>query len=828
MINIPEEVKQLFKQNSVSKNFRVSFPNGEYRDLVNKDFVSESVIFTESIGSTDGLKLGLSEGSTLEFQTYFNENIKNLKIFAEMEIDVSSIVDYSLPEYAEPVVTTMDINTYEASTTLSNKFDYFTIHSHNGESTNYNIIFEAHYDELKSIFFRIIDEPYDDVSFSFKYICENFFPEYADDINTIDVTVMFNYAQGIIPDTYKSDFSYYECINSPLDYKESDDVPYPYVSVPYGYFWVDSCKRDGTDNIRRVIAYQNKWDLSDNSSKYLCLSEDEIAKFRVFHTNKSNSAEYTAKNESITNLISSCLNSVDVLEATFAKHDETVNTSTHHYDQYIFDTDVEGITSLIYVEIVSVRCVFWDDSLYPSGNITIDPAYDPFYSITPQYRSLQELKFDTIDSYSKRVHDAFIDYLTESVYYDRKYPNTSPEDKFSLFGDDRVALANGIDVGNVSKLITQFMYPVINYCPSGEKYTSKDTDHIGGDSFDNTSVSRGLLNDKISDSRDKLVRQKLYIYPYIDDFYSVKQDVDNVRYVNHADLYIPVEIRIREFTKDSNTSETLMDSIKYYDLPVIEDTIEINTIYLGLTSDNLLTLFGDIKLPVTKLDGEYRDRDTVSHTTHYRYSTENEIKNLSNNIINIIQGFSEMRGGFLRKNRVSGRYDIVHIKNTNSGLFPRNDLYPNPQLLPDSQSLIITRNIWRSVWFDDDRINDFNKVYCNFANSENGTVYIEVPITNTNIQFNSAGYQSYDISENYLIKSYGAIDGTWIEDFLEYLAVFLSGINYYPATIEMRGLPYVESGDSISVITRDSGFTTVCLRHRISGIQSLTDNIESR
>lgn len=187
MIIVPDEIKTLFKQDSVRKNFRISFPNGEYSDLVNKDIVSESVTFTESVGSTNGLKFGLCEGATLEFDTFFNHNIRNLKIYAEIEIDISSLDQEFITEYG----TT------------------------------------------------------------------------------------------------------------------SDDVDYTYYSIPYGYFYVDSCKRNAQNNQRRVVAYQNKWDVYNT----------EMMKSETFETLKMRAGVSVNNPYTIDMLKYSCsnLNSVSLI-----------------------------------------------------------------------------------------------------------------------------------------------------------------------------------------------------------------------------------------------------------------------------------------------------------------------------------------------------------------------------------------------------------------------------------------------------------------------------------------------------------------------------------
>lgn len=67
MINVPLEVRKLFENDSVKKNFRCHFIHGEDDDIVNDRIVADSVSFTESLCSRDSLKYGLCEASTIEF-----------------------------------------------------------------------------------------------------------------------------------------------------------------------------------------------------------------------------------------------------------------------------------------------------------------------------------------------------------------------------------------------------------------------------------------------------------------------------------------------------------------------------------------------------------------------------------------------------------------------------------------------------------------------------------------------------------------------------------------------------------------------------------------
>lgn len=93
MLNIPVEIKEKLKTNTATKNFRVTFPNGERADIINDNIVFESVRFTESICSQDKLKFGLCETPVIEFEVFDIENIKNKRIECYYEIYCEDTVE---------------------------------------------------------------------------------------------------------------------------------------------------------------------------------------------------------------------------------------------------------------------------------------------------------------------------------------------------------------------------------------------------------------------------------------------------------------------------------------------------------------------------------------------------------------------------------------------------------------------------------------------------------------------------------------------------------------------------------------------------------------
>lgn len=102
MINTPEVIKNLFLQDGIRKNFRVTFPdNPEIPDIISKNIVQGSIHFTESSCSQEEFKFGLCEASEIEFECYNVGNIKKKKIKCFVEIDLTSLSDSVKEEYGQ-------------------------------------------------------------------------------------------------------------------------------------------------------------------------------------------------------------------------------------------------------------------------------------------------------------------------------------------------------------------------------------------------------------------------------------------------------------------------------------------------------------------------------------------------------------------------------------------------------------------------------------------------------------------------------------------------------------------------------------------------------
>lgn len=101
MLNVPEQVLNALKSDSVRKSFKVHFPNDEHEDITNENVVSESVSFTESIFSGDELKFGACESPYIEFETFGVGNLKGAKIECSIGVEYTDVSEEESHEATE-------------------------------------------------------------------------------------------------------------------------------------------------------------------------------------------------------------------------------------------------------------------------------------------------------------------------------------------------------------------------------------------------------------------------------------------------------------------------------------------------------------------------------------------------------------------------------------------------------------------------------------------------------------------------------------------------------------------------------------------------------
>lgn len=283
-----------------------------------------------------------------------------------------------------------------------------------------------------------------------------------------------------------------------------------------------------------------------------------------------------------------------------------------------------------------------------------------------------------------------------------------------------------------------------------------------------------------------------YIYPYVN--YAFDFDCDeNMEWIYLPSIYIPVSANFSIITSNDDGSH----QTAVYETYVIKE--EIPKLYEVDTSD---------KFSIEYLPREIgQDIDAKS----------------------ILEGYTELIGEFGKSGR-NGEFGFLKIY-PDFGLYPSDDLYPDDDLYPAGAAAdIIEKSDCKigSPWYDDSYTKPYDRVSVTYTDTDGNSKYAYKNIADTEADdYNPGDYQTYSLSDNYLIKNC-TFTAEQITQILATVAENIEYVQYLPADIDSRGLPWIEAGDVVSVVTDDGGFETIVLQRTLSGIQALTDNFESR
>lgn len=217
-----------------------------------------------------------------------------------------------------------------------------------------------------------------------------------------------------------------------------------------------------------------------------------------------------------------------------------------------------------------------------------------------------------------------------------------------------------------------------------------------------------------------------------------------------------------------------------------------------------------------------------SRLLYYNYLTK-EIFECDSTITgrDVVHSILELTGCFFRMSRDNGRPQFVYC--VKSGLYPAENLYPADDLFPRmGTSETVPKNKYLSVEYADYEVTRFGKIQIMKKQTSNET--------DSNVQWqyvgdNDAGLNTYIIDDNifYCNKDmvYDTEHMTELNDTLAIMYNNISNMNYTPNVTQAIGLPWVECGDRMGLLTTDGGFETFIYRRKLKGIQTLFDTYES-
>lgn len=191
----------------------------------------------------------------------------------------------------------------------------------------------------------------------------------------------------------------------------------------------------------------------------------------------------------------------------------------------------------------------------------------------------------------------------------------------------------------------------------------------------------------------------------------------------------------------------------------------------------------------------------------------------------VIHSVLEVCGCFFRLNRETGKPEFVYC--TKGGLYPRNDLYPADDLYPRAGTdSVLPNGRYMSVLQDNYQVLDYGRIQIvrdtdsNEAKSICEWEYKGSDSLNTYLIDDNVFYCNKDLKYEYGSMPYvsGLLENMWLN---------ISNMGYVPNITEALGMPWIECGDRVGVLTYMGGFETFIFRRTMKGIQLLIDTFES-
>ena len=191
----------------------------------------------------------------------------------------------------------------------------------------------------------------------------------------------------------------------------------------------------------------------------------------------------------------------------------------------------------------------------------------------------------------------------------------------------------------------------------------------------------------------------------------------------------------------------------------------------------------------------------------------------------VIHSVLEVCGCFFRLNRETGKPEFVYC--TKGGLYPRNDLYPDDDLYPRAGTdSLLPNGRYMSVLQDNYQVLDYGRIQIvrdtdsNEAKSICEWEFKGSDSLNTYLIDDNVFYCNKDLKYEYDSMPYvsGLLQNMWIN---------ISNLGYVPNVTQALGMPWIECGDRIGILTYTGGFESFIFRRTMKGIQLLIDTFES-
>ena len=211
---------------------------------------------------------------------------------------------------------------------------------------------------------------------------------------------------------------------------------------------------------------------------------------------------------------------------------------------------------------------------------------------------------------------------------------------------------------------------------------------------------------------------------------------------------------------------------------------------------------------------------------YYNYGTQ-ELGSFDSSISgrDVLRSLLEVNGCFFHMNRY-GKPEIIYA--SKAGLYPSEKLYPREDLYPRGMNgPLLSMNRYISMECDDYVVENYGKIQI----KTQGRVKNGESICSYEYIGNPDGKNTYIIEDNIFYCAEGTVyeygSQPEVDEMLKNLFDKISNLTYTPHTTKLRGLPFMECGDRVNLITKTGGIESFIFRRTLKGIHALMDTYEA-
>lgn len=172
----------------------------------------------------------------------------------------------------------------------------------------------------------------------------------------------------------------------------------------------------------------------------------------------------------------------------------------------------------------------------------------------------------------------------------------------------------------------------------------------------------------------------------------------------------------------------------------------------------------------------------------------------------ILRRLCEINVGFGHFTRLN-KFRVIQLNN-GLALYPSETLFPAKDLIPNDSGELLSAG-YKKINYEEYIVGSITKLQ---IHQEDGDVGVVV----------GYGDNTYFITGNFLLFGKGTVE---LEAIADKILNSIKNKFYRPHKTTMIGLPYLEVGDSISIVTSTDVIETYVFKRTLSGIQALEDEI---